>query len=86
MNTYLFDEDFYLALLKQSGADKVVKSKLSPGNRIVKRIERVTEQPFDHYRPARHFLENQMSLVPSLDADTLDRFESLFKGLQGLLK
>lgn len=52
----------------------------------MKRIERVTGQPFDHYRPARHFLENQMSLVPSLDADTLDRFESLFKGLQGLLK
>ncbi len=73
----LFDEAFYLELMKASGTAKVAKTKLPPGRRIVKRIEDALGGPFDHFRPARHLLEHP-DLLGKVDAGTLDRFEKLF--------
>ncbi len=73
----LFDEDFYLDLLRTSKTANVSKTKLGPGSRIVKRIEAVAGS-YDHYQPARHFLEHQVELLAQVDEATLDRFENLF--------
>lgn len=80
----IFDEAFYLKLLKDSGAATVAKSKLRAGLRIVKRVEQAVGA-FDHYRPARHLLERQVDLLPLVDDPTLDRFEKLFGEINGLL-
>lgn len=78
------DEDFYLDLLNESGVAKIEKSDLSPGPRIVKRIEDHLGQTYSHYGPARHLLGRE-DLIQKLDQNTLDRFEELFKQLNGLL-
>lgn len=79
----LFDETFYLQLVKDSGVGSVAKSKLPAGTRIVKRVEQVIGV-YDHYRPARHLLE-QPGLLTKIDDPTLDRFEKLFSDLNALL-
>lgn len=81
----LFDVDFYLELVRASGAAKVSKADLKSKGRIVKRLEAVTGERFDHYRPARFFLEHQVELLPKLSRDTLDRFEALFTHANALL-
>lgn len=74
----LFDEAWYVALAKSSGIG-VVKTKLTPGPRIVNRIEQQLGQPYNHYTPAAYLLREQATLLPGLDAATLDRFEELMK-------
>jgi predicted ATPase len=81
----MFDSNFYLDLLKASGAAKVTASQLKGGDRITKKIERAIGKAYDHYDPARYLLENQISLLPKVDSATLDRFEELFKRLNALL-
>ena len=81
----LFDEDFYLDLVKESGAAAVEKSSLQPGDRIVRRIEQAHGGTYDHYQPARYFLENQQDLESAIGDDAFDRFEELFKQLNALL-
>lgn len=82
----LFDIDFYLDLLKDSGTATVEKAKLPPGPRIVKRVEEFLGIPYDHYSPARYFLENQVKLLPRVDDATQERFEKLFTELNKLLR
>jgi hypothetical protein len=41
---------------------------------------------FNHYRPARYFVENQSKLKCGLSAGAIDRFEAAFKALNALLK
>lgn len=79
----MFDETWYLKLVRDSGVGQVTKSKLNAGDRIVPRVEKVIGA-YDHFRPARHLLANP-DLVDQLDGDALDRFEELFKNLNGLL-
>jgi hypothetical protein len=79
----LFDEAFYLQLVKDSGVGAVTKAKLPAGLRIVKRVEQALGV-YDHYRPARHLLE-QPGLLPKIDEPTLDHFERLFNNLNALL-
>lgn len=81
----LFDETFYLRLVRDSGVGSVTKAKLSPGPRIVKRIENLIGG-YDHYAPARYLLERQIDLLPGVDDATLDRFEKLFGELNQLLQ
>jgi hypothetical protein len=79
----LFDEAFYLQLVKDSGVGTVAKTKLPAGARIVKRVEQVIGA-YDHYRPARHLLETP-GLLAKIDDPTLDRFADLFERLNALL-
>lgn len=81
----LFDEGFYLRLLKDSRTATVAKTKLPAGSRIVKRVERAIGGPYDHHQPARHLLEKQVDLLPSVDDATLGRFEELFVKANQLL-
>jgi predicted ATPase len=81
----MFDEDFYIKLLAASGAAVVDKTKLGPGPRILKRIESQVGRKIDHFRPAMHLLNNQATLLSRIDAQTLDRFEALFKRVNPLL-
>ena len=72
----LFDESFYLRLLKQSGIGTVSKAKLGRGDRIVKRVEDAIGDQFDHHQPARHLLEHPELLAELGDA-SLERWERL---------
>jgi len=81
----MFEPAFYLQLLKAAGGADLKQPQLTGGDRITKRIERAIGKPYDHYSPARYFLENQVTLLPKVDAATLDRFEELFKRLNPLL-
>jgi len=47
----MFDEAWYLALVRDSGAGQVTKAKLKVGTRLVPRIENLIGK-YDHYRPA----------------------------------
>jgi predicted ATPase len=75
----MFDQAWYLKLVRESGASQVAKTKLSAGNRIVSRIEAVIGK-YDHYSPAKYLLGNP-KFIEDLDDATLDRFETLFKKL-----
>jgi len=81
----LFDEDFYLALLNESGAATINKAALDAGPRILKRVEAALGRPPDRYRPAAHLLRNQTKLLSRIDTVTLSRFEALFKRVNSLL-
>jgi len=72
----LFDERFFLDLLRASGAASVSKTKLGKGDRIVKQVEAALGGTFDHHRPARYLLEHP-ELLADLDEATLDRWERL---------
>ena len=53
--------------------------------------EYITDNPFKsgqfgHYRPARYFVENIDALWPRVSDETKDRFETLFKRANALLK
>lgn len=81
----LFEGGFYVDLVTKSGVGKVTKSKMTAGGRLVKRVEAALGTTYSHYRPARYFLLNQKALLQTLTPDTLDRFEDLFKRLNGLV-
>ena len=79
----MFEQAWYLKLVRESGAGQVTKAKLPPGGRIVPRIEAVLGK-YDHYRPAKHLLANP-KFIEDLDEDTLARFEELFGKLNARL-
>jgi predicted ATP-dependent endonuclease of OLD family len=89
----LFEPDFYLHLVsKEYGVPKALKlSDLPPHPRILARLEKHFETkplpaPFNHYRPARHLVENIAALEGSISAATLDRFEKVFQRVNPLAK
>jgi hypothetical protein len=91
----MFEPDFYIDVVNaefQAQLEKPVSlARLPAGSRILMRLEKHFEAKplkggaFNHYRPARHFMENAASLKSKLSPATLDRFEALFKRLNGLL-
>jgi predicted ATP-dependent endonuclease of OLD family len=81
----LFDETFYLQLLRASGTATVKKADLKGGDRIVRRAEEATGASFSHYRPARHFLQHQDELLPKISEEALARFVTLFERVNKLL-
>lgn len=92
----LLSEDLYLNLFNQTFAKElkgrnITMSDLPAGDRIVERLERFLEAEkiqlrpsggFNHYRVASHLAANPRSA----DADTLARFESLFRAVNDALK
>jgi energy-coupling factor transporter ATP-binding protein EcfA2 len=92
----MFEPDFYLELIdgefkKGLSAPLVVSDLTFAHPRILVKIEKFFEQKplngeyFNHFRPARYFSSNIGKLEGKLSASTLDRFESAFKALNGLL-
>lgn len=80
----LFDEAFYLRLLKASGTATITKKRLGKGERIVKRVEEGLGHSFDHHRPARYLLEHP-ELIADLDEATLNRWERLIQEINARL-
>jgi len=94
----MFDVDLYLALVngefEKESATAVAEGDLPPGpdRRILARLEQHFQAcplksgaQFNHYRPARYFVENSAALRGRLSAATLDRFEAACKALNALL-
>ena len=81
----LFDEEFYKNLLHKAGIIESPTVALPPDSRIVKRVEAHIGKRYDHYRPARLLLEQQIDLLPGIDDNTRARFRELFGLVNGLL-
>jgi predicted ATP-dependent endonuclease of OLD family len=92
----MFDEDFYLHLVNGAFKDALNKP-VTKGNlnsnlpRIIRRLEEYFEvnslsdgQSFNHFRPARYFLDEVGRRSPS--GDTFTRFEEAFVALNRLVK
>jgi hypothetical protein len=92
----LFPSSLYVSRFNQTfskllGGTAIIEAELPPGDRIIDRLERYVEAKgiklrpsggFNHYAVASNFV----SVPPaSLDADTLKRFEELFKAVNALL-
>jgi predicted ATP-dependent endonuclease of OLD family len=93
----MFEPDFYLGLVNQEFASDL-QSAIDPSKldasipRILPAIEKhLTAAPlnagarFNHYRPARYFVENLSTLSAQVSGATLARFEDAFKALNLLL-
>jgi len=93
----MFSEGFYLKLVNAEYASEmngqISTTKLtSRSPRILIRLERYFQsnplkngRQFSHYRPARYFTENITGLKADISAETLVRFEAIFKELNKLL-
>jgi hypothetical protein len=94
----MFDVGFYLKLVNDEYASdlskKLKESDVKTGNpRILVRLEgyfgahplRGTAR-FNHFRPARYFIENAVTMKKAISAAALDRFETAFKRVNALLK
>lgn len=93
----MFNVDFYLGLVnaeyQKDLSTPVTETDLSSkAPRVIVRIEEYLQSnpfannaKFNHYRPARYFVEQSFSLKGNLTKETLDRFEQAFKALNALL-
>lgn len=82
----LFEPAEYLSLYNRAFNSAVTEADLVGADPIVSRIARcIKQERFDHGRPADVVLRQRDSFLPSLGADTLDRFESLFQRINSTL-
>lgn len=81
----LFDQQWYLKLLKASGVGTITKAKLTGGGRIVKQVEAAMGQHYDHFQPASHLMRSPGSLLDNIDEVTQQRFSELFRRINALL-
>jgi hypothetical protein len=93
----MFERDFYIALVNAEFA-KQLKTPIDPAAlnpkepRTLRAVEVYLEAKplksgsFGHYRPARYFSENANKLWAQVSDATKDRFESVFKHLNALLR
>lgn len=80
----LFEQQWYLKLLKASGVGTITKAQLT-GGRIVKQVEAALGHAYDHFQPASHLMRDPGTLLDSIDDPTQQRFSSLFARLNALL-
>ena len=81
----LFSKDFYIELVNRSGAATIETFEILGAGRIVKRIEEATGIGFDRFRPARLLLDGRAGPFDELDDETVERFETLFRKINGFL-
>ncbi len=87
----LFDRDFYFDLVRRAFEDEPLGtldadsvSRDTP--RVIVAIQRALKiDRFNHYRPARYFVDHVSDLEPLLTEETLKRFESVFDKLNAVL-
>lgn len=94
----MFDVDFYISLVNREYGGSLVNSisrnDLKSGSpRILVNIENYIQKhplkknrKFNHYSPARYFVENLASLSDDVSSTTLERFENCFKSINKLLQ
>lgn len=85
----LYLQLFYNTYQKQLNGQKPREDQLPEGDRIVERLSRFLKQEnitlrdrggYNHFAVANHLVQ----MTPVVDASTLDRFERLFKAINGL--
>lgn len=82
----LFEPEEYLDLYNQAFGSSIKASDLSGTDPIVTRLARhLGVDRFDHGKPADVLLRNRDVLLPTLCADTLGRFEELFRRVNSTL-
>ena len=88
----LFERNFYLELVKKEFQNEplatIAATDVSDNiPRILMAIRHALNiEHFNHYRPARYFVEHTAELESSLPEATLDRFEAVFKAVNTLLQ
>ena len=93
----LFPEDLYLQVINDCYKEKLKKdikisdlSKESP--RIVKRLKKIFKDEnfnngnFNHYKPSMYLQSNLDTYKEKIDEETLEKFEEIFKRVNGLLR
>jgi predicted ATP-dependent endonuclease of OLD family len=75
----LFDETFYLHLLRASGTASVSELDLKGGPSILARVTDALGEPFSRYKPAEYLLRNGEEPFGRLSRDALGRFVRLFE-------
>lgn len=80
----LFEQQWYLKLLKASGVGTVTKTQLT-GGRIVKQVEAALGHHYDHFQPASYLMRSPGALLDNVDAATQQRFSELFSRLNAVL-
>lgn len=73
----LFAVPDYLALFNGAFGKTLKEKELPPGDRVLKRIERVLDGAFDHRQPSDYLLWNREAVLATLRNHTLDLFERL---------
>lgn len=89
----MFNDGFYLKLINgEYGSDISVSDLVKTKERLLCRIEKYLEvnplpngAKFNHYRPARYFVENSSTLEKELSEPQLERFRTAFSALNKLL-
>jgi predicted ATPase len=82
----LFEERFYLELLRWSGMEVPRADELPvEGGSLLGRIECALGHPLDRYQPARFLLVNQANLLAGVGRATINRFARLFELLNQLV-
>lgn len=86
----MFGLDFYLELVNgefgsEVGAPIKASDIKDKHPRLVVRLEKHIGNSFNHFRPARYFVENISEIEPRIPSEALDRFEEAFKALNRLV-
>lgn len=81
----LFDVTDYLGLINRVEGTSLTPSDLQGTDPVVRRVERALRHSFSHQRPADELLRNRDSILNTLSAQTLDRFEKLISQANGTL-
>lgn len=92
----LFDRQFYIHLVneefKEDLLSRIEANSLKPSHRVIPALEQYLKKckqlkvPFNHYRPARFFMENAASLWSEVSEDTKNRVAKMFEEVNRLLK
>jgi len=82
----LFEPSEYLELYNRAFGSALTEAMLTGSDPIVAKIARhLGVDRFDHGRPADVLLRQRDAFLPGLSADTLDRFEALFRRVNSTL-
>jgi hypothetical protein len=79
----MFDPEFFLALVRKSGAADLNSTELPQGTRIIDRITKALGQPINKVLPALELLQAN-GVTSKLSENTLTRFEKLFEKISTL--
>lgn len=92
----LFEVEFYVHLINEEFKNDLSKEidvrSLGSFSRIVPAVERYSKKhsllavPFNHFRPARFFMENAVSLWDRVSEDTKNRVAKMFEKVNELLR
>lgn len=81
----LFEPEEYIPLFNAAFGSSISPENLDGKGPILKQVERIRGEKFDHGPPATEFLRNKVQVLEELSAETLNRFEKLFEQINSTL-